>query len=83
MTLAAPLVVEFSIFFFEAPGYGKFFLIFFFLKLDHFLRTFCKKCIVPLKIQKNLENFSKNDKTTFRPANFCLLRCQILALHAQ
>ena len=33
--------------------------IFFFLKLDHFLRTFCKKCISPLKIQKNLENFSK------------------------
>ena len=26
------------------PCYGKFFL-FFFLKLDHFLRTFCKKCI--------------------------------------
>ena len=27
-----------------------------------------------MKIQKNLENFSKNDKTTFRQANSCLLR---------
>ena len=47
----------------------------FFLKLDHFLRTFCKKCIFNIKIPKNLEIFSKNDKTTFRQANFCLLRC--------
>merc|ERR1712173_391396 len=48
----------------------------FFLKLDHFLRTFCKKCIFTIENpKKNLENFSKNDKTTFRQANFCLLRC--------
>ena len=25
----------------------------------------------------------KNDKTTFKQANFCLLRCQILPRHAQ
>ena len=57
------------------PGYGKFFFIFF-LKLDHFLRTFCKKGIF------TIEN-PKNDKTTFKQANFCLLRCQILLRHAQ
>ena len=40
------------------------------LKLDYFLRTFCKKCIF------TIEN-PKNDKTTYRHAHFCLLRCQI------
>ena len=39
-----------------SPGYGKIFI--FFLKLDHFLRTFCKKCIF------TIENQKKNDKTT-------------------
>ena len=32
------------------PGYGK--KIIFFLKLDHFLRTFCKSVFLPLKIKK-------------------------------
>ena len=53
------------------PGYGKIFVI------------FVKSVFLPLKIQKNLENFSKKDKTTFRQANFCLLRCQILLRRAQ
>ena len=47
--------------------------LFFFLKLDHFLRTFCIKCIFTIvNSKKNLEIFSKNDKTTFRQANFWL-----------
>ena len=57
--------------------------LFFFLKLDHFWELFVKSVFLPLKIQKNLENFSKNDKTNFRQANFCLLRCQILPRYAQ
>ena len=48
-----------------------------------FLALFVKSVFSPLKIQKNLENFSKNYKTAFRQANFCLLRCQILLWHAQ
>ena len=55
----------------------------FFLKLDHFLRTFCKKCIFTIEIQKKFRKFLKNDKTTFRQANFCLLRCQIWPRRAQ
>ena len=51
----------------------------FFLKLDHFLKTF----VTIENPKKKIENFSKNDKTTFRQANFCLLRCQILLRHAQ
>ena len=50
--------------------------------VDHFLRNFCKKCISTIENpKKKLENFSKNDKTTFKQANFCLLRCQILPRH--
>merc|ERR1711867_403818 len=49
------------------------FFLFFFLKLDHFLRNFCKKCIFTIENpKKNLENISKNVKTTFRQAYFCL-----------
>ena len=33
------------------PGYGKKIFIFF-LKLDHFLRTFCKKCIFTIENPK-------------------------------
>ena len=33
------------------PGYGKNIFIFF-LKLDHFLRTFCKKCIFTIENPK-------------------------------
>ena len=40
------------------PCYGKFFL-FFFLKLDHFLRTFCKKCIFTIENPKKLRKFFK------------------------
>ena len=29
----------------------------FFLKLDHFLRTFCKKCIFSIENPKNTQNF--------------------------
>ena len=39
---------------------------YFFLKLDHFLRTFCKKCIFTIENPKKIENFSKNEKTIFR-----------------
>ena len=47
--------------------------LFFFLILDQILRTFCKKCIFTIENpKKNLENFFKNDKTTFRQAKFCL-----------
>ena len=52
-------------------------ILFFFLKLDHFLRTFCKKCSFTIENPKKTF-FSKKDKTGFRQANFCLLRCQIL-----
>merc|ERR1712131_297176 len=49
---------------------------YFFLKLDHFWRTFCKKCIFTIENpKKNFEIFSKNDHATFKQANFCLLRC--------
>ena len=34
------------------PGYGK--KNIFFLKLDHFLRTFCKKCIFTIENPKKL-----------------------------
>ena len=59
------------------PGYGKKNFIFFFLKLDHFLRTFCKSVFSPLKIQKNSKFFKKMiklllDKQIFASdARFC------------
>ena len=40
------------------PRYGKKFLNFF-LKLDHFLRTFCKKCIFTIENPKKLRKFFK------------------------
>ena len=40
------------------PGYGNFFY-FFFLKLDHFLRTFCKKCIFTFENPKKIRKFFK------------------------
>ena len=40
------------------PGYGKKKIIFF-LKLDHFLRTFCKKCIFTIENPKKLRKFFK------------------------
>ena len=55
----------------------------FFLKLYHFLSTFCKKCIFTIENPKKYKKISKNDKTTFRQANFCILRCQILLWHPQ
>ena len=39
------------------PGYGK--KNIFFLKQDHFLRTFCKKCIFTIENPKKLRNFFK------------------------
>ena len=39
---------------------------------------FCKKCIFSIENpKKNLENFSKNDKTTFRQAYFVFLPPQM------
>ena len=35
------------------------FFLFFFLKLDHFLRTFCKKCIFTIENPKKLRKFFK------------------------
>ena len=47
----SPLVIPFLVNPSLAPSSGKFFL-FFFLKLDHFLRTFCKKCIFTIENPK-------------------------------
>ena len=64
------------------PGYGK--KNYLFSETRPFLRTFCKKSIFTIENpKKNIEIFSKNDKTTFRQANFCLLRFQILPQHAK
>ena len=38
---------------------------YFFLKLDHFLSTFCKKCNFTIENSKKL--FSKNDKQILSP----------------
>ena len=75
----------------KKKNYGKFHIgswppppvmekkIIFFSETRPFFENFCKKCIFTIEnTKKNLENFSKNDKSTFRQANFCLLRCQIL-----
>ena len=35
---------------------------YFFLKLDHFLSTSCKKCIFTIENPKNPKIFQKNDK---------------------
>ena len=53
----------------------------FFSETRPFFENFYKKCIFAIENPK--KNFSKNDKTTFKQANFCLLRCQILPRHAQ
>ena len=44
----------------------------FFLKLDHFLGTFCKKCIFTFE---NPKTISKNDRTKERPnfAKTCVM----------
>ena len=43
--------------------------LFFFLKLDHFLRTFCKKCIFTIENPKKLRKFFKK-WSSFREKNF-------------
>ena len=35
---------------------SKFYQVYFFLKLDHFLRTFCKKCVWPIAKQPIISN---------------------------
>ena len=50
------------------------FFLFFFLKLDHFLRTFCKKCIFTIenpKIQKMIKLLIDKQIFASSDARFC------------
>merc|ERR1712131_284783 len=65
------------------PRLWKKIFYFFFLKLDHFLRTFCKKCIFTTENPKKLRKFFKKmiklllDKQIFASsdARFCRIAC--------
>ena len=61
------------------PGYGKKK----FSETRPFFENFFKKCIFTIENPNKLRKIFKNDKTTFRQANFCLLRCQILLQHTK